>query len=230
MARVQFSAIVNSVRGKVGGSVFQRNRSGFSFKNSASGVNRQSEKQIFSRSNVVKVQTAWRQMSSTERNAWQLFANFNPVYNRNNKNVFLNGYQLFMKYNLIRLHCNLTILEAITYGTVTNLDVSVTFQRYDSSLDVIFDSAFNASDYRALLHVSNARSIDYPLKAKYYKLCQFSGYYANRGYIAAGWNSLFAGLPSVGQYIPYKITIIDLAMPIIREGFFDIAIIETYSP
>jgi hypothetical protein len=193
-------------------------------------VNQQSEKQTNSRSYLTQVQNVWRSLSPTVQNEWSLFANLNPVFNRNNRNVKLNGYQLFIKYNTIRLHIGLSILTTIAYSTITNFPVSVSFQSYSGNLDVIFDSTFNATLYRALIMVSSAKNSSYPLRVRSYKLAQFSGYFSNRGFIHYSYLSLFAVLPAVGQWLPYRLSVIDLYQPVIREGFFSISIVESYTP
>ena len=101
MARVAFSAILNSVQGSVGGSVFQKNRSGFTLKNKSVNVNKNSSKQNSARRYLSELIIAWQGLSDTNKNLWENFSNFHPVLNKNNVNVNLTGYQLFLKYNLI---------------------------------------------------------------------------------------------------------------------------------
>lgn len=226
MARVQFSAIVNSVRGKVGGSVFQRNRSGYSFKNKSLSVNQQTEKQTNSRSYVAQVQNAWRSLSSTDRNLWQLFANLQPVKNKNNFNVNLNAYQLFLKYNLIRIHCGFTILTTFTMDTITNLDPVCNFQVDGSNMYALLAPDFDEAIYGALIMVSSPKKSAYPVKARFYKYLPIESISENECYITNTYPALFGGLPPAGTYIPYKVTIFDLAQPLIREGFFDITLID----
>jgi hypothetical protein len=223
MARVEFSSVVTSIRGKVGGSVFQRNRSGYSLKNKSTNVDSASIKQIASRGYVSQVQTAWRSLSDSGRNEWDIFANFKPVKNRNNSNVNLSGYQLFLKYNLIRLQAGYTILTSITYSQITNLDVAVSFL-VDSITDFVafVDLNFD-SNYGCLLMTSSPRNYSYPVKARSYKVLIPDYITNNTLHITQVFLDTFGVLPANLSWLAYKLIIFDIAQPVIREGYYDIA-------
>jgi len=223
MARVEFSSVVTSVRGKVGGSVFQRNRSGYSLKNKSNNVNSASIKQIASRMYMSQVHAAWRSMSENERNAWDIFANFKPIKNKNNSNVNLTGYQLFLKYNLIRLQAGYTILTTITYSQITNLAVEVSFLVNSPTVFVAFLTLDFSDDYGCLLMSSAPRSSNYPLKAKSYKVLIPDAISNNTLILSDVFVATFGQFPTNPSWLSYKVTIFDIAQPVIREGFFDIA-------
>jgi len=222
VARVEFSSVVTSIRGKVGGSVFQRNRSGYSLKNKSNNVDSASVKQIASRVYMSQVHAAWRSMSENERNAWDIFANFKPVRNRNNSNVNLTGYQLFLKYNLIRLQAGYTILTTITYSQITNLAVDMSFLVASPAVFVAFLTLDFSDDYGCLLMTSAPRSSNYPLKAKSYKVLIPDAIDENALYLSDVFVKTYGKIPTNPSWLSYKLTIFDIAQPVIREGFFDI--------
>lgn len=225
MARVQFSALLNNIQGSVGGSTFQRNRSGYTLKNKALGVNTNSLKQNNARLYLSALISLWQSFTDTQRNEWALFANFYPTFNKHNKNVMLSGYQLFIKYNLIRMHAGYNPLTVITYGVIVKFSTAINIYRHNEllfgELDVTFD--FNVA---SLLFMSGSpRSVNYPVKVKTYKAIQLATIFENYFYLNPNYANTFGYTPDAGLYLPYKITYFYLNMPVIQEGLFDNVVI-----
>jgi len=67
MARIIYGAIGTEIRGKVGGTVFQGNKHGYTIKNKGLNTNNTSSRQRSMKSNIIAVTQAWRSLSSTQR-------------------------------------------------------------------------------------------------------------------------------------------------------------------
>jgi hypothetical protein len=222
MARITFSAVINSVQGSVGGSVFQKNKSGFTLKNKSINVDSSTEKQILSRSFVSAIQNAWQSMTDAQRNEWSIFANFYPVLNKNNRNVKLTGGQLFMKYNLIRMNAGFSILTTIVYGNIQKFDTSVIFNWLNHELTATVDDGFDPAVWNVLFMISSPRPSGYPVKVKSYKLIPITDIFENHFYLTQDYFNLYSTVPGLGLFLAYKLTIFYMNMPVIQEGPFAI--------
>jgi hypothetical protein len=154
MAQIQFSSLVANVKGSVAGLTFQRCNGNQSLRKKPLPRQADSELQMQAKGYVSQVQQSWAALSVDEQKAWQAFTAFTPVYQKGNKKVALSGYQLFLKYNLIRLHTGLAVLTSITYTTL-NFQVPE-FDLYvdpgvSPSLYFEFDSAIDPAVYGLLI-------------------------------------------------------------------------------
>lgn len=101
MAVVQYSAIVNQMRGKLGGSVFNKSKN-------ANTVQRKQQQPIGARgfqSEVrnffSKFQRTWKELTTVQRVNWQTAANNNPTRDRFGNLTTLSGYNQFVKASML---------------------------------------------------------------------------------------------------------------------------------
>lgn len=225
MARVKFSSLLNSIDGSVGGTTFQRNKSGNTVRSKPLPVNHNSLKVIETNNFLAIIQNAWRAMSDNERNEWVLFANYNPVGNIHNRNVNLSGYQLFVKYNLLRLTGGYTLLTTITYGVYNSLSTSLEFWYLNHELAASLDSSFNGTVNGVVLHASSPKYTGYPVLAKSYKVISPDEVFETYLFLTQSYFAQYAMVPGLGLYIPYKLVFFHLTMPVMQIGQFNIGLI-----
>jgi len=70
MARVVFSSIVNEIRGKLNGSVFQGGPGGFQLRTRVKPRNPRSAYQQLNRSNIGYLSRLWAELTQTQRDTW----------------------------------------------------------------------------------------------------------------------------------------------------------------
>jgi len=99
MARFQQSPLAPHISGKIGGFSFSTSLSGKTIKVSGKPRNKDSYESDLTKSNMQFLQNSWRNMTNAQREAWNTFANFRPVEQKNNPGRFINGQQYFIKYN-----------------------------------------------------------------------------------------------------------------------------------
>lgn len=102
MAVVQFTGIVNQVRGKLNGSVFNKARN-------ANTLQRKQQQTIGSKGfqseirNIFSdVQRTWKTTTPSEKLDWQSAAQNNPSRDRFGNPTILSGYNQFIKANILR--------------------------------------------------------------------------------------------------------------------------------
>jgi hypothetical protein len=101
MARVIYGAIVTSIHGKIGGTVFQKNAYGHTIKNTPTMVRPNTALQQVSKGNIAVVSQMWRSLSPANQQTWISFAALFPQYSRHNPSSALSGYAVFMLRNLL---------------------------------------------------------------------------------------------------------------------------------
>jgi len=102
MAVVQFTGIVNQIRGKLNGSVFNKAKN-------ANTIQRKQQQTLGSKGfqseirNIFSdVQRNWKTTTPSEKNDWQSAAENNPSRDRFGNQTILSGYNQYIKANIFR--------------------------------------------------------------------------------------------------------------------------------
>lgn len=95
MSKIKFSALVSGMSGKLNGSVFARNRSGAYVRNKTTPTNPQTIYQVEVRSRLATYSSKWRDLTQSQRNAWNSQVSewaktdiFGDIVNPTGKNLF----------------------------------------------------------------------------------------------------------------------------------------------
>lgn len=112
MARIKYTGLVESIRGSIGGTTFQRNAYGFTIKAKPNMVKPNSIGQINAQFRMTEVAQEWRLLSESDRSDWQAWAEANPKPSRLNPDSALSGYNLFLAYNRYRRIAEGALLNA----------------------------------------------------------------------------------------------------------------------
>lgn len=106
MAVIQYSALVTQLRGKLGGSQFNKGHAGYTLQRKSAPTIRQTRAQLTRRAIVSRVQRAWKEESAQRKNEAAQAAQSNPVFNRLGQQVVLSGYNHYVKMMIWRLLSN----------------------------------------------------------------------------------------------------------------------------
>jgi hypothetical protein len=154
MAIVKFSSVISDVRGSVGRLTFQKFAGGTSIRNKPSQRKNASSSQRNSRVLVTRVQLAWAALTVSQQAEWSAFVAFSAEFQRRNNKVLLSGYQLFLKYNLIRLHAGQVILNTVSYDPLDRV-VPTPILRVDvGDLGIDFSENFPATTSYLLIKIT----------------------------------------------------------------------------
>lgn len=128
MALIIPSAIISEIRGKVGGSVFQRSRSGIILRANTTPVNKNSNLQNTARAVSFNVLQEWTRLTDAQRSSWDRFVQYLPIQQKNIKVLYITGQQAFIKFNSYRLHYSLSILTTPRFNkcALTPITLNVT--------------------------------------------------------------------------------------------------------
>jgi hypothetical protein len=101
MARIQYSALVTSIRGSIGGTTFQKNAYGFSVKNKANLIRPNSQLQNQHKNFIGTVHQLWNQLGTDGQAVWNSYALAYPQFSKFNTASRLSGHAVFLKRNLL---------------------------------------------------------------------------------------------------------------------------------
>jgi hypothetical protein len=104
-ALIKWGALVVDGRGKIGGTVFTKGRSGAVARNKVTPVNRRSSYQTAARNRLTTFSQAWRDLSQSQRDAWNA-----AVSDFTNTNVFGDTVQPTGKNLFTKLNINLALV------------------------------------------------------------------------------------------------------------------------
>lgn len=116
MSKIKWGAIVVDGRGKLGGHVFTKTRSGATMRTKVTPVNPQTSAQAAARSRLGNQSAAWRGMSEENRRGWNELALEVPKTNIFGDNYFPTGKNLFTGLN-----ANLLLIGGSTIETPPSL-------------------------------------------------------------------------------------------------------------
>jgi len=112
MALLKFGAFVTDLSGKIGGTIFSKNRGGNYAKNRVVPNNPATPAQSIVRGRFGSLSSQWRTLSQEERDSFTAATGNFPKSNRIGDTIQLAGNALFVALNSARLATNLSILTS----------------------------------------------------------------------------------------------------------------------
>lgn len=104
MAIIQYTGIVNQIRGKLNGSVFNKSRSVNTLQRKQQQSKGVRGNQSVVRSRFNDIQRAWKNLPPLTQQAWQLVAQNNPDRDRFGELVVLSGYNKYIQCRMNTLY------------------------------------------------------------------------------------------------------------------------------
>lgn len=108
MAVVQYSAIVTQLRGKLGGSVFNKSKNAFTLQKKQQQPKGARGFQSEVRNFFARFQRTWKTITSSQRTQWGVAAANNPTRDRFGNQTVLSGYNQFVKANMLAEYAGVT--------------------------------------------------------------------------------------------------------------------------
>lgn len=211
MARIKFTAVVESIRGTIGGTTFQRNAYGYTAKSKPNMLIPWSQKQASQKLAMSTTAKAWRTLTEANRDQWNTYAENNPRPSRLNPDAYLSGYNLFMLYNRYAQLASLSVLASPSLILTTLGEVTGVPQLSAGVLHWLGDSDAFTGTWRVLLFLTNV----IPFGREFVNVTpRFITSYA---LVAGGTDTIITApfiaalgtLPPVGQWIGLKMVIVN---------------------
>lgn len=210
MARIKPSAIISNISGKIAGSTFQSSQGGLivKAKNKLARPNSPSQTRVNSITAVVQME--WESLTTDERATWQAYAVYAKQKQKNSNEFIVNGQQLFIKRNVIRLLYGKTLLSEPIFSPITIAPVSFTVQFVTSNLALGADRTITSTAEFIVMFatIPVRKSINNP--GSRYRLLDFNTTTNTQWIINNEYNSVFGFVPSASSTLFFKVYSVDL--------------------
>lgn len=148
MAVIQYSALVTQLRGKLGGSQFNKGHAGYTLQRKSTPTIRQTAAQLAQRQRVSTVQRSWKTETDLRKMQAAQAAQSNPVTDRFGQQVILSGYNHYVKMMTWRLFVqpggslnpisDEIITTPVAQSTSIIVSAEMTLQGYDNQGRPVF--------------------------------------------------------------------------------------------
>lgn len=143
MALVKFGGGIVGMAGKIGGTVYARNRYGQYARSWANPVNPRSDRQTAIRGIIGALGDLWGQsLSDDQRAGWENYASNVEMKNRLGETIQLSGFNHFCRSNAVRIHAGLeTVLDAPAIQALAehDPDFAISVSAGSLNVEVAFD-------------------------------------------------------------------------------------------
>ena len=139
MALVKYSALIESLQGTIGGSVFQDGPAGPIIRKRCPPVRRNTIRQQKPRLIASQVQVGWARLTEDERDTWEGWATYMKVHQRRNTGLFINGHQSYLRVNQYRLQYSLTLLNVPQFNKCDLTPVDASLSLAGPNLFITYD-------------------------------------------------------------------------------------------
>jgi hypothetical protein len=112
MARIVYSGLVNSIRGSVGGTTFQKNAYGYTIKNKANVIKPNTARQSLQKRAMQLAIQGWMDLSPTDRAIWDGWASSYPQFSQHNPTSQLTGYAVYVRRNVLQAFIGQPLLDS----------------------------------------------------------------------------------------------------------------------
>lgn len=154
MARIKYSALVDSIRGSIAGTTFQSNSYGYTVKAKPNVSRPSSVYQVQQQILFGLAVRSWRALSGTNRANWNTWASTYPQYSKFNPAAELSGFAIFVKVHVYRFMAGLSVQSNPVVSEYAPDTFSLGIAETGTTLDVYFYSTTEDENWYVLFSVS----------------------------------------------------------------------------
>jgi hypothetical protein len=210
MARIIYSALVESIRGSIQGTTFQRNAYGFTVKGKPNMVNPNTTRQNARKRTFSGASQAWRTLTDGERAAWDAYANAFPIPSRKNPDAYLSGLAAFTRWHGVRWQENSVVLAdpAGAQGTAVLDQVELILSGGD--LFVSAPNDITEGPWRVFIYLSRPlQPTQAFIKSWQRYIIAFDSESASDVDITTPYQTIFGTLPIVGDLVGVQVVFLN---------------------
>ena len=207
MARIKFTALVESVRGTIAGTTFQRNAFGYTAKSKPNMVNPNTFTQAQRKQGFQKALQKWKTLTNADRAAWDTWASVNPVPSHNNPAAYLSGFNLYVRWHALTFQWTENTLNnpSAPINSVTYIETEVI--RSGAILELVISSTVTGGAWSVYPYLSRPLGAAQTYPKSWTRFVQR---YAHASPIDAQiqtrYTQLFGSLPNVGDRVGVDLT------------------------
>lgn len=213
MARIKYTALIESIRGSIAGTTFQSNKYGFTVKKKPNMTLPRSRLQRIRQNDFSVSAREWRNTTQTERDRAISYASTFPQYARHNPDAQLDGYGIWMKITPLRLATGHGFMSGypIVMPALVELTWVLTLSGGVLSIDM---TASNQDElWIAIYYISRPLSPTINFVGSRTRLISSDPAATHSRVITDAYIDLFGGLPAVGDLVALDVVVIAFDEP-----------------
>lgn len=154
MARVTLGPVVADLRGKVGGSIFQRSKHGTTLRALHIPTQHNTQKQALMRGHMFQLQAAWAALTQAQRTAWDAWAAYMSLKPADTTPGSLTGQNAFIRTNRYCLLRGANIFQTPVFTPFSIPLYSLEVQNASGVLLIIMTELHGNNNYAPLVSLS----------------------------------------------------------------------------
>lgn len=206
MARIIYGALVESIRGSIGGTTFQRNAYGYTVKKKPNMIKPNTSWQQAQKIYFSQAVTAWNALTAAQRADWDSWASTYPQYAKYNPTSQLSGYAVFVRTHCYRFMAGLPVDTNPTFTTFAAATATISLEVAGGALTLVATDTNGNEDYRIMYFFSRPFSGSQNFigtKTRFFTEEPSVG--ALHWDVTAAWQAKFGTIPAVGQLVAWRV-------------------------
>ncbi len=208
MARIIYTAVVESIRGSIAGTTFQRNKHGYTVKKKPNMINPNTSRQALSKSYLSAVSRGWRDLTQNQRDLYDTFAASFPQYAKHNPASQLGGYSVFVRANCLNLRRGALIDVSINQSIPDTVTWAFTITNDSGVLKVNLVCSTDDEDWNALLYISRPRGASQKFIGSSPKYVGDIFSATQSLTVTAAYVAIYGAVPAVGDLVAFEYQVI----------------------
>lgn len=219
MARIKLGPIVTDISGSVGGATFQRNPSGIIMRSKPLPLNPATADQFGIRWKLRYLQNSWAALTDAQRLQWQRFIDFSNQKIRRDKSITMSGYNLYLKYQLMRLLNLKPLLTTISFVPIPQFPRLEDISNDHTIYNLEFSDTIDSTKLFFVLKLGYPRPVQMKYNSRGIRFIQAPWGSADHYNIAAPYYGKFGFLPPDDTWLSYAIQYFSYLSPCFSGTF-----------
>jgi hypothetical protein len=208
MARIKFGAFITDVAGKIGGTVFSKNKGGAYAKNKVSPSNPKTSYQTGIRAILAAVSQAWRALTDAQRESWNSAAKLDALSSKNGdvRSVSGHGYHQALNTRLQHVGVAMIATPPAPAAPTGITSLSAVADNSDASIKLTFAPIIPVADYWLVEATQGNSPGKKNLNSQYRYITRLANGDLTGKDVGPDWATKFGAIPAVGQRINIRMT------------------------
>ena len=216
MARIIYTAIVESIRGSIAGTTFQRNAYGYTCKKKPRMVHPNSKLQQLRKGTFSQVVKAWQSLTSAQRADYNTWASTYPQYAKHNSSAQLSGFAVFCKYNYYKILGGSSVVTSPNYSIAADQSPVYSLENNLGALKLYVSNTDGNELWECYIFISRPISPTQNFVGTKTRYIQYVTT-ANADFtITDAYTNIYGRVPAVGELVALDAVLIGEDFPIIK--------------
>jgi len=216
MARIIYTAIVESIRGSIAGTTFQRNAYGYTCKKKPRMVHPNSKLQQLRKGTFSQVVKAWQSLTSAQRADYNTWASTYPQYAKHNSSAQLSGFAVFCKYNYYKILGGSSVVTNPNYSIAADQSPVYALENNAGALKLYVSNTDGNELWECYIFISRPISQTQNFVGTKTRYIQYVTT-ANADFnITDAYTNIYGRIPAVGELVALDAVLIGEDFPVIK--------------